>query len=132
MERQSKPAVAHRLPVGGWERHGSQNRRLPLNTMNHDLIPLENFFAATLRETLDEWSATMTEISHATGIPLPHLSGMKSGKRRCTPEYDLRLSRYFSTSRGYWMRLQLSYDMDRTLRQKGTEIEQSVQVAAGQ
>ena len=100
--------------------------------MNHDLIPLENFFAATLRETLDEWSATMTEISHATGIPLPHLSGMKSGKRRCTPEYDLRLSRYFSTSRGYWMRLQLSYDMDRTLRQKGTEIEQSVQVAAGQ
>jgi len=70
--------------------------------------------------------------SHATGIPLPHLSGMKSGKRRCTPEYDLRLSRYFGTSRGYWMRLQLSYDMDRTQRQKGAEIDRSMQVAAGQ
>jgi len=27
--------------------------------MKNDLIPLENFFAATLEETLDEWPATM-------------------------------------------------------------------------
>ncbi len=99
--------------------------------MNNDLIPLENFFAATLEETLDEWPATMTQVAMATGIPLPHLSGMKTGKRRCTPEYDLRLSRYFGTSRGYWMRLQLAYDMDRTLRMKGSEIDQSVHAAAG-
>jgi addiction module HigA family antidote len=100
--------------------------------MNEDLIPLENFFAVTLEETLDEWSATMTEIAAATGIPLPHLSGMKSAKRRCTPEYDLRLSRYFGTSRGYWMRLQLSYDMDKVQRKKGVEIDRSVPTAAGQ
>jgi addiction module HigA family antidote len=98
--------------------------------MKNDLIPLENFFAATLEETLDEWPATMTEVAKSTGIPLPHLSGMKTGKRRCTPEYDLRLSRYFGTSRGYWMRLQLAYDMDRTLRNKGSEIDRSVHVAA--
>lgn len=95
--------------------------------MNHqDLIHLEKFFAVTLRETLDEWPATMSEVAHATGIPLPQLSGMKSGKWRCTPEYDLRLSRYFGTSRGYWMRLQLSHDIDKTQREKGTEIEQTV------
>lgn len=99
--------------------------------MKNELIPLENFFAATLHETLDEWPATMTEVATATGIPLPHLSGMKTGKRRCTPENDLRLSRYFGTSRGYWMRLQLAYDMDRALRMKGSEIDRSVQAAAG-
>lgn len=99
--------------------------------MKNDLIPLENFFAATLKETLDEWPSTMTEVALATGIPLPHLSGMKSGKRRCTPEYDLRLSRYFGTSRGYWMRLQLAYDMDRTQRIKGAEIDHSVHAAVG-
>ena len=98
--------------------------------MTNDPIPLENFFAATLGETLDEWPASMTEVARATGIPLPHLSGMKSGKRRCTPEYDLRLSRYFGTSRGFWMRLQLAYDMDRTQRAKGSEIDRSVPVAA--
>ena len=98
--------------------------------MKNDLIPLENFFAAILEETLQEWPATMTEVAAATGIPLPHLSGMKSGKRRCTPEYDLRLGRYFGTSRGYWMRLQLSYHMDKAQRQKGIEIDHTVHAAA--
>ena len=44
-----------------------------------NLIPLENFFAVTLEETLEEWPATMTDVAQATGIPLPHLSGMKGG-----------------------------------------------------
>lgn len=71
----------------------------------------------------------MTEVARATGIPLPHLSGMKSGQRRCTPEYDLRLGRCFDTSPGYWLQLQLAYDIDRTQRHKGAEIARSVQVA---
>ena len=96
----------------------------------NDSIPLENFFAETLQETLDEWSTTMTEVALATGIPLPHLSAMKNGKRRCTPEYDLRLSRYFDTSRGFWMRLQLTYEMEKIERQKGAEIDKSVPIAA--
>jgi len=98
----------------------------------HDLIPLENFFAVTLEETLDEWASTMTQVSKATGVPLPHLSGMKSGDRRCTPGYDLRLSRYFGTSQGFWMRLQLSFDMEKIRRQKGSAIDQEVPVAAGE
>lgn len=90
------------------------------------LLPLDNFFASTLEETLEEWSATMTEVANATGIPLPHLSGMKKGSRRCTPEYDLRLSRYFGTTNGFWMRLQLAYDLDKTQRIKGSQIEKEV------
>jgi addiction module HigA family antidote len=78
---------------------------------NSDPIPLLNYFAETLRETLDEWHESQIEISKATGIPPSHLSQMKSGKRRCTPEYDLRLSRYFGIDAGYWMRLQLSYEL---------------------
>ncbi len=76
-----------------------------------DPIPLLNYFAETLRETLDEWHEPQTEISRATGVPPTHLSQMKAGKRRCTPEYDLRLSRYFGIEAGYWMRLQLSYEL---------------------
>ncbi len=93
---------------------------------NNDRIPLENFFAVTLAETLEEWPATQAQISQATGIPAPHLSAMKSGNRRCTPEYDLRLARYFGVSPGYWMRLQLSYDMENAQRTKGRLIEETV------
>ncbi len=56
------------------------------------LIPLLNFFAETLRETLEESSLSQAEIARRCGIPAPHLNQMKQGKRRCTPEYDLRLA----------------------------------------
>jgi addiction module HigA family antidote len=92
----------------------------------NDLIPLENYFAATLEETLDEWPVPQTEIAAATGIPAPHLSGMKSGKRRCTPEYDLRLGRYFGTTPGYWMRLQMEYEIEKIRREKGDVIDAEV------
>ncbi len=63
------------------------------------LIPLLNFFAETLRETLEESSLSQAEIARRCGIPAPHLTQMKQGKRRCTPEYDLRLSCFLESPR---------------------------------
>lgn len=82
-------------------------------------IPLLNYFAETLRETLDDWHESQVAIATATGIPPSHLSQMKKGKRRCTPEYDLRLSRYFGIDAGYWMRLQLAFELKRAQRENG-------------
>lgn len=93
-------------------------------------MPLPNAFAETLRETLEEWPASQKEVSLATGIPVARLSEMKSGKRRCTPEYDLRLSRFFSMEPGFWMRLQLNYEMQRASLELGQRIEAEVTPAA--
>ena len=93
-------------------------------------MPLPNAFAETLRDTLDEWPATQKDIAAATGILASHLSEMKSGRRRCTPEYDLRLSRFFSMEPGFWMRLQLHYDMQRTRLELGERIDAEVKPAA--
>lgn len=90
------------------------------------LLPLENFFAATLTETLEDWPVSQAGVAAATGIPAPHLSAMKSGKRRCTPEYDLRLGRYFGTTPGYWMRLQMEFEIEKTRREQGARIEAEV------
>ena len=92
-----------------------------------DLLPLVNFFAEILRETLDEWDVSQAEVSRMTGIPSPHLTDMKKCRRRCTPEYDLRLSRYFGTSPGFWLRLQLDYELMRAEREKGERISREVQ-----
>lgn len=97
---------------------------------NDELIPLMNFFAETLRETIDDWSVSQAEISRITGIPSPHLTDMKKSRRRCTPEYDLRLGRYFGTSPGFWLRLQLDYELMRTEREKGETIRKEVQPSA--
>ena len=75
------------------------------------------------------------EVSRLLSFPLSlssasHLSEMKSGKRRCTPEYDLRLSRFFAMTPGFWMRLQLNYEMQRTSQKLGQRIIAEVQPAA--
>lgn len=93
------------------------------NEMN---IPLENYFSETLAETISDWPLNQLEIATATGIPSPHLSGMKAGDRRCTPEYDLRLSRFFGTTVGFWMRLQLDYEMEEAKKSLGNRIEREV------
>jgi plasmid maintenance system antidote protein VapI len=48
---------------------------------------------------------------------------MKQGKRRCTPEYDLRLSAFFGITPSLWMNLQLDYE-------KGDAIRKEVQPCA--
>ena len=92
-----------------------------------DLLPLLNFFAETLRDALADSGETQAAIAAATGIPASHLTQMKQGKRRCTPEYDLRLSRYFSMTPGLWVRLQLDYELMKAEREKGEVIRREVQ-----
>ncbi len=91
-----------------------------------ELIPMVNFFAETLCETLEDWEVPQAEVSRSTGIPSPHLTEMKKGRRRCTPENDLRLSRYFGTSPGFWLRLQLDYELMRAERESGEKINREV------
>lgn len=56
-----------------------------------ELIPLMNFFAEVLRETLDEWDVSQGEGLLMTFIPSPHLTAMKKSRRRYTPEKRRRL-----------------------------------------
>lgn len=89
----------------------------------HDRIPLQNYFAETLRETLEDGSLSQIRVSEATGIRPTHLSQMKKGKRRCTPEYDLRLSKFYSITPGYFLRLQMAYEIELAASEKGELID---------
>jgi len=94
------------------------------------LIPLLNFFAETLRETLEQSGLSQAEVTRRCGIPAPHLTQMKQGRRRCTPEYDLRLSRFFGITPGMWMNLQLDFEFMRADRENGDAIRKEVQPRA--
>lgn len=89
-----------------------------------------NSFAETLKDFLDEMELSQKEVAAATGIPESHLSSMKHGRRRVTPEYDLRLSRYFGMSEGYWLRLQLASDLYNARAAKGSKIKKEVRPLA--
>jgi addiction module HigA family antidote len=85
-----------------------------------------NSFAETLKEILEELSITQKEVALATGISPSHLTEMKQGKRRVTPENDLRLSRYFSTTEGFWLRLQTNSDLRKARAESGASIKREV------
>ena len=90
------------------------------------LSPLLNFFAETICETLEESGLSQAEIARRCGIPALHLTQMKQGKRRCTPEYDLRLSCFFGMTPGMWMILQLDYEFMRADREKGEALRSAI------
>ncbi len=91
-------------------------------TKSSERLELQNYFAETLREILDEGAVAQIRVAEATGIPPSHLSQMKKGRRRCTPEYDLRLSKFYGISPGFFLRLQMAYEMERVQVEKGEQI----------
>jgi len=58
---------------------------------------------------------------------LSQLTDIKKSRRRCIPEYEPRLSRYFGTSPGLWLRLKLAFELMRTARETDTLINREEQ-----
>ena len=62
-------------------------------------------------EFLDELELSMTKLAGAISVPTNRISAIVKGLRRITADTDLRLSKYFGLSEGYWLRLQNQFDL---------------------
>ena len=70
------------------------------------------------------------EVAAGTGIPIARLSQLLAGKTAIDADADLRLTRYFGMSEGFFLRLQNDYDLEEARRANGVEIEKIVRRAA--
>lgn len=94
--------------------------------MKTGTIPLLNPFSETLREIMEDTPLSQKDIATATGIVPSHLSEMKHGKRRITPEHDLRLSHFLGMSPGFFLRLQLHHDLELAQKKCGKTIRNQI------
>ena len=62
-------------------------------------------------EFLDELGMSMTKLAEAIGVPRNRIHHIVKGTRGITADTDLRLSRFFGLSEGYWLRLQNQFDL---------------------
>ena len=62
-------------------------------------------------EFLDPMSLTQRELANAIQVPYQRVNEIVRGKRGVTPSTALRLAKYFGTSAGFWMNLQLRWDL---------------------
>ena len=79
-------------------------------------------------EFLEPLDLSQTRLAEETGIPLARINQIRLGKRSITADTDLRLCRYFGLSEGWWLRLQVLYDLEVAKRAIGKRLERECAV----
>ena len=64
-----------------------------------------------IRDCLDELRVSVTDGAKALGVTRATLSRLLGGKASVSPEMAVRLEKALGSSAGFWLRLQLNYDL---------------------
>src|SRR4030095_14628170 len=62
-------------------------------------------------EFLDELNISQNALAKAINVPANQIHAIVRGERSVTADTDLRLCKFFGLSEGYFLRLQLSYEL---------------------
>lgn len=73
-------------------------------------------------EFLDPLGITQRELADAIRVPYQRVNEIVNQKRGITPSTALRLAKYFGNSPGFWMNLQLRFDLFEAKQDEGDEI----------
>ncbi len=65
-----------------------------------------------LEEFLRPMGISQYRLAKSIGVPAQRISEIVAGKRAITVDTDLRLSRFFGLSKGYWLRAQIAHDTE--------------------
>lgn len=74
------------------------------------------------KEFLKPIDFSQNKLANAIGVPANRISEIIRGLRGITADTDLRLSRFFGLSQGYWLHLQNAYDIMETQRDHQAQI----------
>jgi len=76
-----------------------------------------------LKEFLEPADLSQTALARAIAVPPRRINEIVLGKRSITADTDLRLSRYWGVSEGFWLRLQADHDLMERRRVLGPALE---------
>lgn len=83
-----------------------------------------------LEEFLKPIGMSQTALAKAIGVPPRRINEIVLGKRSVTADTDLRLARYWGLSEGFWLHLQIDFDLMEQRRKMGAELEKITPRAA--
>lgn len=76
-----------------------------------------------LEDFLKPIGMSQTAMAKAIGVPPRRINEIVLGKRAVTADTDLRLTRYWGMSQGFFLRLQISHDLLEQRRKMGDALE---------
>jgi len=73
-----------------------------------------------LEEFLKPMGLSQYRLAKEIGVPPQRISDIVAGKRAITADTDLRLSKFFGLTNGYWLRAQAAHDTEIAERELGS------------
>ena len=96
--------------------------------MNEDKLKPIHPGEVLLEEFLKPMNLSQNQLALAVRVPARRINEIIHGKRRVTADTALRLARYFGMSPGFWLGLQMDYDLDVAEDELGIRLENEVSV----
>ena len=90
---------------------------------NQSQLPNPHPGSILLAEFIEPMKLSQTALARALEVPARRINEIVLGRRAITADTDLRLSRYFGLSEGFFLRLQNDYDLLQGRRRLGTKLE---------
>jgi len=76
------------------------------------------------KEFLDEIHMSQNALAAALHVPANRIHDIVRGRRSVTADTDLRLCKFFGLTEGYFLRLQVSYDIAQAKKEYAEKIKQ--------
>lgn len=89
-----------------------------------DLLPNPHPGDILLEDFLKPMGLSQNALARAVNVPPRRINEIVLGKRSLTADTDLRLSRYFGVSEGFFLGLQADYDLMQRRREIEDELKQ--------
>jgi addiction module HigA family antidote len=97
--------------------------KLSTTTKLTGLLPIPTPGEILLEEFLKPLAMSQNALARSIGVPPRRINEIVLGKRAITADTDLRLSRYFRLSEGFFLRLQNEYDLRMQRRALGKKLD---------
>jgi len=98
------------------------------NMMDDNLSPIHPG-EVLLEDFMKPLQLSQYRLAHDIGVTPIRISQIVNGQRSITVDTAMRLARYFSTSAGVWLRLQVRYDLEVAEKQLSARINREVKVS---
>ena len=92
------------------------------STTMTELLPNPHPGEILLEEFLRPMEISQNALANAVHVPPRRINEIVLGKRAVTADTDLRLARYFGMSEGFFLGLQVDYDLMQRRRQIDAEL----------
>jgi addiction module HigA family antidote len=79
--------------------------------------------AVLMEDFLRPLGMSQTALAGAIGVPPRRINEIVLGKRAVTADTDLRLTRYWGLTPGFWLRLQIDHDLMQRRRELGASLD---------